>query len=203
MAGEEPREVLEASGIVRRAHLLQVKGPLGLSSGGLKIDGTGGVFIGLPWAAVQRATLTRPVDYVLTIENSTSFWRYCTEITGNYLALSTDGFPARDVLSSMVHLVKAARATADVPLYHWGDIDAGGVRIAAHLEDAFGAQIALHEMRPALASAVGTPLQSRKGLDRLAARCGDIGGLARWLCTDQAKTLEQEELDPKAPDRAT
>jgi hypothetical protein len=100
----------------------------------------------------------------------------------------------------MIHLVKAARAAADVPLYHWGDIDAGGARIAAHLEDAFGVQIALHEMRPALALSLGTPLQSRKGLDRVAARRGDIGELARWLCTGQAKALEQEELDPKAPE---
>jgi hypothetical protein len=200
LPGDEPREVLEASGIVRRAHLLHIKGPLSLSSDTLRIDGTGEVFIGLLLAAVQRATLIHPVDYVLTIENSTSFWRYCTEITGNYLALLTDGFPARDVLSSMIHLVKAARAAADVPLYHWGDIDAGGVRIAAHLEDAFGVPIALHEMSPTVALSMGTPLQSRKGLERLAARGGEIGELARWLSSNQASALEQEELDPKAPE---
>jgi hypothetical protein len=108
-------------------------------------------------------------------------------------------FPARDVLSSMVHLVKTARAVWDVPLYHWGDIDAGGVRIAAHLEDSFGAPVSLHEMNPALAVALGTPLPSRKGLERIAARGGDIGALARWLCSNEAKALEQEELDPKAP----
>jgi hypothetical protein len=199
LAGEEPREVLEASGIVRRAHLLQVKGPLRLSSDGLQIEGTGQVFIGLPWAAVQQATLIRPVDYVVTIENPTSFWRYCTEIGGCYLALLSDGFPARDVLSSMMHFVKAARRMADVPVYHWGDIDAGGVRIAAHLEDAFEVPIILHEMNPALALDRGTPLQSLRGLERLAIRAGDIGALARWLGTDQAMALEQEELDPMAP----
>lgn len=195
----EPREVLEASGIVRRAHLLQVKGPLCLSSGHLKIDGTGQVFIGLPWAAVQEAALTRPVDYIITIENPTSFWRYCMEIDGCYLALLTDGFPARDVLSSMRYLVKAARAAGNVPVCHWGDIDAGGVRIAAHLEDAFGIPIALHEMSPVLAAAAGTPLMSRQGLGRLASRSGDIGQLARWLSTEEARALEQEELDPKVP----
>jgi hypothetical protein len=199
LSGDEPREVLEASGIVRRAHLLQVKGPLRLASDALKIDGTGDVFIGLPWAAVQRAMLAHAVDYVITIENPTSFWRYCTEVAGNYLALLTDGFPARDVLSGMTHLVKAARADAAVPVYHWGDIDAGGLRIAAHLEEAFGVQIALHEMRTELAVKLGSPLQSRKGLDRLAGRGGEIGELARWLSSDQAKVLEQEELDPKAP----
>jgi Uncharacterized protein conserved in bacteria C-term(DUF2220) len=199
LAGDEPREVLEASGIVRRAHLLQVKGPLCLSSNALRIDGTGQVFIGLPWTAVQQATLSRPIDYIMVIENPTSFWRYCTEIEGNYLALLSDGFPARDVLSSMAHLVNVARAAADAPVYHWGDIDSGGVRIAAHLEDAFGVRISLHEMSPTLALKLGTPLQSRKGIERLATRTGDIGELARWLFTEQAKALEQEELDPKAP----
>lgn len=200
LAGEDAREILEASGIVRRAHLAQVKGPLRLSSRALRIDGTGDVFIGLPWSAVQEAAMARAVDYVITIENQTSFWRYSTEITGNYLALLTDGFPARDVLSSMAHLVRAARCMAtDTPLYHWGDIDAGGLRIAAHLEDAFDAHIRLHQMEHSLATSLGTPLQSRKGLDRLAARPGDIGELARWLATADAKMLEQEELDPTSP----
>jgi hypothetical protein len=200
LAGEDAREVLEASGIIRRAHLLQVKGPFRLSSRTLRIDGTGDVFIGLPWSAVQEATLAHAVDYVITIENQTSFWRYSTEITGNYLALLTDGFPARDVLSSMAHLVRAARRmAADTPLYHWGDIDAGGLRIAAHLEDAFDTPVRLHQMEHSLAASLGTPLQSRKGLDRLAARPGDIGELARWLATAGARMLEQEELDPRSP----
>ena len=199
LAGEEPREILEASGIVRRAHLLQVKGPLRLSSDALTVEGTGELFIGLPWVAAQQATLMKPVDYIITIENPTSFWRYCTEIGGCYLALLSDGFPARDVLSSMVHLVKAARRITDAPIYHWGDIDAGGVRIAAHLEDAFGVPVLLHQMQPPLALEMGTSLQSRQGLHRLATRPGDVGDLARWLCTDEAKALEQEELDPTAP----
>src|SRR5262249_21745745 len=122
------------------------------------------------------------------------------EIEGNYLALLTDGFPARDVLSSMAHLVRAARLmAADTPLYHWGDIDAGGLRIAAHLEDTFGLHVQLHQMELEFAVALGSPLQSRKGLERLAGRSGDIGELARWLGGEGAKMLEQEELDPKSP----
>jgi hypothetical protein len=199
LAGEEPREILEASGVVRRAHLLQIRGPLQVADGTLKIDGTGQAFIGLPWAAIRRATLGRPVDYILTIENATSFWRYCTEIRGSYLALLSDGFPARDVLSSMMHLVDVARGKGENRLYHWGDIDAGGVRIAAYLEDSFGAPIRLHQMSPKLGMEHGSPLQSRKGLDRLAQRAGDIGELARWLLGKEGLALEQEELDPTPP----
>jgi Uncharacterized protein conserved in bacteria C-term(DUF2220) len=200
LAGEEPREVLEASGIVRRAHLLQVKGPLHLHSNAVKIDGTGAAFIGLPWTAVRQTSLSYPVDYVITVENPTSFWRYCTEINGNYLALLTDGFPARDVVSSMVHLVRTARGIApNTRLYHWGDIDGGGLRIAAHLEDAFGSSIELHQRDSALAATLGSPIQSRKGLERLAMRSGEIGRVARWLQTEEGKMLEQEELDPSMP----
>lgn len=199
LTGEEPREVLEASGIVRRAHLLQVKGPLLVNSDALSMRGTGELFLGLPWAAAQQATLAHTVDYVITIENPTSFWRYCSEIRGNYLALLTDGFPARDVLSGMIHLVRHACAMGSTPLFHWGDIDAGGVRIAAHLEDAFERQLRLHMMTPDLALAHGTALVSRNGLERLATRHGDIGVLALWLLGNTAKALEQEELDPVAP----
>lgn len=200
LVGEEPREVLEASGIVRRAHLLQVKGPLRLSSDALNIYGTGDAFIGLPWVSVQQASLAHAVDYVITVENPTSFWRYSVEVEGNYLALLTDGFPARDVLSSMVHFVRHALLLApDTPVYHWGDIDAGGLRIAAHLEDAFGTRIRLHQMNAELALAFGLPLQSQKGLERLSMRSDEIGQLARWLRSEAARMLEQEELDPTVP----
>lgn len=199
--GEEPREILEACGIVRRPHLLLVKGPVSLSSHDVRLEGTGDLFVGLPWSSVQRATLSKAIDYIITIENPPSFWRYCAEIKGCYLALLTDGFPARDVLTGMVYLVNAARSIDEVPVLHWGDIDTGGLRIAAHLEDAFGVPITLHEMSSKLASEFGSPLKYRKGLDRLALRNGDIGKLARWLSSEEALALEQEELDPRAPSR--
>lgn len=199
LASDDVREILEASGIVRRAHLLQVRGPLNLVSAELTITGTGDGFIGLPWAAIQQSSLAQPIDYILTIENPTSFWRYCSEIDGCYLALLTDGFPARDVLSSIAHLVHAARQWKTTPIFHWGDVDAGGLRIAAHLEDVFGEPIRLHEMRPDDAARLGTPLKSRSGLNRLALRAGDIGALARALLAPDAMALEQEELDPVAP----
>jgi Uncharacterized protein conserved in bacteria C-term(DUF2220) len=199
LAADEPREVLEASGIVRRAHLLQLKGPLQLATEAFNLAGTGAPFIGLPWGVVERATLARPVDYIVTIENPTSFWRYCSEIDGCYLALLTDGFPARDVLSGMVHIVQMAHRLSPSPLFHWGDIDAGGLRIAAHLEDSLGYPVHLHQMRIDDALQHGSQLSSRQGLNRLAQRPGDIGQLASWLNSPGGRALEQEELDPIPP----
>lgn len=200
LAGMKPREVLEACGIVRRAHPLFVKGPLSIDSDGIKLEGTGQLFVGLTVDSARKAALSRPVEYVITIENPTSFWRYCGEIGGDYLALLTDGFPARDVLAGMTNLVKTARVEREVPVFHWGDIDAGGVRIAAHLEDAFGLRIRLHQMDASLACALGQRSRSRQGLNGLAERPGPLGNLARFLTSADARELEQEELDPQAPE---
>lgn len=199
LADKEPRKVLRAFGIIRRAHPLFLKGPVSLETDLMTLHGTGPSFVGLPWQSIQDTKLSRPVDYVITIENPTSFWRYCEEVDGNYLALLTAGFPAHDVLAGMVHLVTEARALSNTTVFHWGDIDAGGVRIAAHLEDAFGVDLHLHAMDPELALKFGTPVLSRTGLAKLSRRTGDISRLAQWLNRDDALTLEQEELDPTPP----
>lgn len=194
----EARDVLEAKGVVRRPHLLHVRGPLQVGTE-IRIENPGRSFIGLAWAEIQSACLLKPVDYVITIENPTSFWRHCAEVDGCYLALLSDGFPARDVLSGMRHFVRTAQAMRATPIYHWGDIDAGGLRIAAHLEDAFETPLRLHQMNPTVANENGTSLGSRKGLQRLMMRPGPIGELARWLDGKDALALEQEELDPVKP----
>ena len=192
----ESREVLEVHGIVRRAHPLFVRGPICVKSDTISLEGSGVPFVGLPWSTVQSTTLYSPVDYTIIIENQTSFWRYCMEVEGRFLALLSDGFPARDVLAGIVHLVRVAQPA---PVFHWGDIDAGGLRIAKHLEDACGVPLRLHDMAPELAEKWGTPLKSQRGLKLLAGLEGDIGALARWLCSSAGQALEQEQLDPRSP----
>jgi hypothetical protein len=192
----ESREVLQAHGIVRRAHPLFLRGPVSVTSDTIRLEGSGVPFVGLPWSTVQSATMHSPVDYTIIIENPTSFWRYCMEIEGRYLALLSDGFPARDVLAGIVHMVRVAHPA---PLFHWGDIDAGGLRIAKHLQDACGVPLRLHDMAPELAVKWGTPLKSRAGLERLAGHDGEIGALARWLQSSDGQALEQEQLNPRPP----
>lgn len=192
----EPREVHQAHGIVRRAHPLFLRGPISVTSDSIRLEGSGVPFVGLPWSTVRSATLQSPVDYTIIIENPTSFWRYCMEVEGRYLALLSDGFPARDVLAGIVHM---ARVAQPAPLFHWGDIDAGGLRIARYLEDACGVSLRLHDMAPELAVKWGTSLKSRAGLERLANRGGDIGALAQWLRSSGGQALEQEQLDPRPP----
>ena len=100
------------------------------------------------------------------------------------------------LLAGIVHLVRVAQPA---PLFHWGDMDAGGLRIARHLEDSCGVPLQLHNMAPEMAEKWGTPLKSRRGLENLAERKGGIGALARWLQSSDGQALEQEQLDPRPP----
>jgi hypothetical protein len=199
LPGELARETFEACGVVRRAHPLFLRGPLEIDMEGFQLRGGGAPFIGLPLPAIKAARLSRPASYVIIIENPTSFWRYCNEMEGDYLALLSDGFPARDVLQGIVTLVRAARRIGAAPAYHWGDIDAGGVRIAAHLEDALETPLRLHEMSQELARKHGGAVASKAGLKRLAERGGELGALAAWLLSPDGRAMEQEALDPSPP----
>ncbi|MBX3493704.1 MAG: hypothetical protein KF899_12135, partial [Parvibaculum sp.] len=52
----EPREVLQAHGIVRRAHPLFLRGPISVTSDSIRLEGSGVPFVGLPWSSVRLAT---------------------------------------------------------------------------------------------------------------------------------------------------
>lgn len=69
--------------------------------------------------------------YVLFIENRASFERYVREIDDPGVIIYTAGFPPR----SWVHVIEIiiTELKGTVPIYHWGDRDAGGYRILAYL----------------------------------------------------------------------
>jgi len=77
---------------------------------------------------------------VITVENLTSFSELCAVRPPNVLALYTGGFASPTV----IHLVRAiTRANPSVFLWHWGDLDVGGLRILSHLRANVGAVGAL------------------------------------------------------------
>ena len=99
-----------------------------------------------------------------------------------------------------------ARWPSELPVYHWGDIDEGGFRIAAVL--AVTAQTAGRRLRPWLMSPADIPAETARhakiptaasvaAMVRWAERSG-WGELARPL-REYAMQLEQESLDPLLP----
>lgn len=87
-------------------------------------------YLGLPVDAVR--TIETQARYVLTIENLTSFHDAARAMpNGDVLLIYTGGMPSPAWRAFFARLLGSL--PADCRLYHWGDIDEGGFRIAAQL----------------------------------------------------------------------
>ncbi len=190
----DPEELLASAGIRRLPQPILLHGDVSLD---------GRPFPTMPYVGVPPdcaggiGLLTKP-DYVLTIENFTSFVRHIREVARSERALViySGGFPSRPTLATITRLA----AQAQVPTFHWGDMDAGGVRIFQHLERHLaGADILL---RPHL---MNTELLRRFGRPALGV-VGPVGDMHASAIADLANFLtasgivhEQEEFDPRSP----
>lgn len=158
-------------------------------------------FVGIPPEAIPSLTLVRRPSYVLSVENYVSFVRHAREVGAldGGLTIYSGGFPSRPALDAIVGL----SAAAQVPVFHWGDMDAGGVRIFQYLEQALAARgLAL---RPHL---MGAELLHRFGRATAEGVPNRLGGFSGSVVDDLATALqetglthEQEEFDPIPPDR--
>ena len=89
----------------------------------------------------------------------------------------------------------------DVPFFHWGDIDTGGINIAKHVEQTISRQLSLHQMSESLLQSMGS--LPKKKVTRLP-KGGVVGSQVAQLIVvflDQSPmlVLEQENIDPASP----
>lgn len=142
------------------------------------------------------------VDYVLTIENYTSFVRHCRELNrnGDGLVIFTGGFPARTILQAIATIAERSKA----PTFHWGDLDPGGLRIFVHIEAALrrlGVHLRPHLMDDEVLSRHGR-VEDRPSRPLLPGRAANSAISDLWDSMARAtpyRELEQEELDPLVP----
>lgn len=190
----EPDEILATAGITRLPQPILVHGDIELH-GALFPSMP---FVGVPAEVVEGLRLRSRPDYVLTIENFTSFVRHTREIARSEKALIiySGGFPSRPALATIRRLAEQARG----PTYHWGDMDGGGVRIFRHIERELvegGVRLQPHMMDARLLATVGRPSDGPPGAP------GDMTGSAIAELAEALRTTglvhEQEELDPRRP----
>ncbi|WP_354211596.1 MULTISPECIES: Wadjet anti-phage system protein JetD domain-containing protein [unclassified Bradyrhizobium] len=92
---------------------------------------------------------------------------------------------------------RTGAAPADVPFLHWGDVDAGGVRIFRFLEENLPRGPRPHLMTKALAEKSGQPADADPSLASLARSESAVRELAEWLAFGpEVCHLEQEALEP-------
>lgn len=87
--------------------------------------------IALPADMIREATIADcAARAVITVENATSYHELIALRTPEILHVYTGGFASPTVIT----LLRAIRdVKPSLPFFHWGDLDAGGFRILAHL----------------------------------------------------------------------
>lgn len=191
----DANELLATFGVTKMPQPLLISGPLRLGDKTLPDLG----YYGFPPEEATRIQLARPVAYVLTIENYVSFVRHVRELNQDRSALImyTGGFPARAHLGEIERLAVAA----DEPLFHWGDLDAGGVRIFRHLEDALARHrlvLKSHLMDAWRLREFGEPSRNKIRLNTSISPASDIYELWNAI-SETGLVLEQETIAPASP----
>jgi hypothetical protein len=191
-----------------RAHLLQrvpeyvlLCGPLALKLTDTTLpltlypDG-----LSLPATTLRAATvLACPARAVITIENATSYHELISLQTPDVLHLFTGGFASPTVIA-LLQAIRSAQPA--LPLYHWGDLDAGGFRILLHLRKQLGEvkSLVMNEAAFTQYQRWAQPLTAndRVGLTALRANAGlqDCAGVIGLLLATDRK-LEQEAVAPR------
>lgn len=187
-------EVLTSLGIRKEAQPLMVAG-----RGELTMRRGPAIPIGVPFVGIAAHALESyqgSPGWLLTVENLTTFHQ-CAELLGESgigLVIYTAGMPSPAWLHAYSTILSGTRN--ETPVYHWGDHDEGGFRIAAHIAKACRA--ANRQLQPWLMTpAAGTPATRAQHAAMLAkARHAGWAALADRL---PALLCEQEFQTPALP----
>lgn len=185
-------EILEVAGFQKFHQPLLIRASLEIGGVPLEVR----PYIGLP-PEMAAALKLRPgfASYLIGIENLTSFNRYVREIEDDGAVIYTGGFPSRPVLTAFADLAAAAGR-----VFHWGDIDPGGIRIFRTLERVVPG-LRPHMMDPETARIHGREAAGEAALAGPAFCDSAIAETAIFLSQDRTWRLEQEALAPTPPPR--
>jgi hypothetical protein len=195
--GARPREALRAIGLERFAPPLLIAGRIDLE--GADLSAVSPLYLGLSPKEADRIRFREPPAYILTIENFASFNRHIIEADPGRLGTTiyVGGYPSLGTQEAL--RVLAGTAPPDIPIFHWSDIDPDGTWIFHTIERAVGRSIRPHLMSAEIAEKFGKATPTKTAPARCPPESG-ISELAAYLAGDEAKTLEQEELDPVLPE---
>jgi hypothetical protein len=197
-------EVFACLGLVKHPPAVYFSGRAGLElADGSKLE-VPTSFIALAPKSVARMTLAHNVRTVLTVENLTVFHELAAGRAGcpnAHLILFTAGMPAPSFVAFYERLLQELGGR---DVYHWGDIDPGGFRVAACLARAatrVGRRLSLWQMdsssfEPALAYRE----LSRADIREMQRICANHGWLQESAALEVSiHGFEQEALPASLP----
>jgi hypothetical protein len=201
----DPEDVFNELGLVKFPPTVLISGALQVRVGAqhVQIDAP---YLGFPPSAITGFVSCETASLLLTVENLTTFH----ELVGQRqhmpaaVLLYTGGMPSPSWKRVYRLLLKSL--PVDARVFHWGDIDAGGFRIADHLAACageVGRRVELHAMSPDVARL--DSVSSRRALadaevsmiEKLCARW-NWDAPARWVSSHRS-AVEQESLPASWP----
>ncbi len=137
----EANEVLAERGIVDNPGQISLAGPLVFSTAAGRVDLK--LFypdLGLSTEMAADLTIDAcPAAAVVTVENKTSYYQYIKSAPSSHLVIYLGGYhnpPRRKLLEKLSRYFKGQNR--QVPFYHWGDLDYGGITIWQRLTEKTG-----------------------------------------------------------------
>jgi len=194
--GAKPREALRTLGLEKFAPPLLIAGRVDLVGADMK--GAPLSYLGIAPNEADRILFRDVPAYLLTIENFASFSRHIAEADPERegVTIYVGGYPSLATQRALGILT--SKLSDQIPIYHWSDIDPDGTWIFRTIERAMGRTLRPHLMSPEIAEQFGKPSVVGAGLKKASPDSG-IFALSEYLSSPDAKTLEQEELDPRIP----
>jgi Uncharacterized protein conserved in bacteria C-term(DUF2220) len=191
-----PKDALRTLGLERFAQPLLLSGRIDFATA--ELSRAPPAYFGVPPGEAHRLQLRDTPRYLLTIENFASFNRHVIEADAEHVGLTlyVGGYPSLATQDALKYL--AGIVPAEVPFFHWSDIDPDGTWIFRTIERIVARPLTPHLMSADLAERFGrVPEQAVRPPRR--AENSAIASLVTYLQSDGAKWLEQEELDPVLP----
>lgn len=199
--GLDGQELYEYLGLIKFPPALFIKGPINVRVGQcwLAVDQVPS-YLGIVPDTIEEIELTEVPDYVLTIENLSSFNRHCREIQDNGIVIYTAGFLGPTTVPFLKLMDE--KTEKSIPFYHWGDIDIGGMKITRHIQSLLKKKIKLHLMSAEILKKCGKKVDGFSG--RLStskqSQNPQIESLTEnFLANRPYLILEQENIDPVSP----
>jgi Uncharacterized protein conserved in bacteria C-term(DUF2220) len=197
--GARPKDALRTLGLEKFAPPMLLAGPVDFD--GADLSRVRSAYFGIPPADAGLVRLRERPQYLLTVENFASFNRHVIEADAERhgLTIYVGGYPSLATQDALRFL--AQTIPADIPFFHWSDIDPDGTWIFRTIERVVERPLCPHLMTPDLAETFGRIPKEAVRPPRQAEHSA-IAELAAYLRNDNAKWLEQEELDPVRPTKS-
>lgn len=205
--GREDADILNELGLVRNPSTVLVGGAALITTQKSRVLCTDEPYLGIPPDAIKGIEYLPGCSNILTVENLESFHE-AAKLAANradWVVLYTGGMPSPSWKKVFTTFVQALPEISS--LWHWGDIDAGGFRIADHIATCCsdqGRTLALHRMVvPANLDfrAENAPRSLKPNeLASISKICGPRGWSAEVQALEQYPyAIEQELLDVSFP----